>query len=100
MQHGSPPVLLCLSANRLAGIGIQDHPPLVTLSVPMPAALFALEIEQTIERTGDLIEGAAFGNSLPRARIYPAETEIVLDEAQNGGLIRHRVVDVIAPRKG
>ena len=65
----------------------------------MPAVVLAVEIEQTVERSGDLIEGAAFGNGF-RGRIDPAETEVILDEAQYGGLIRYRMIDIIAACKG
>src|SRR5207248_7499911 len=90
-----------LPVNRLPGVGVEDQAPRLSLPVPaMPAVLIFIEIEGTIERSGNLIERATFSYRFTGGRIDATQTEIVLDEAQYGGLIRYRVVDVIPPREG
>ena len=56
---GPPDLPFATVRNGLPGVGIEDQPPLLTVLAAMPAALIAVEIEQTVERSGDLIEGAA-----------------------------------------
>src|SRR5690349_15708159 len=68
-----------LTVHGLAGSGIEDQKPVV-VTIAAPAEFVAVEIEQTIERPRDLIEGAAFRNGLRRPLIDPTEPEIVLDK--------------------
>ena len=87
-----------LPADGLASTGVEDQLPLRVM-IAMRVAVFVPEIEQTVERSGNLIEGAALSHGFTRGRINAAETEIVLDEAQHRGLIRHRVIDIVLPCK-
>jgi hypothetical protein len=80
-----------------AGARIADQLALVFI---IALALVALEVKQAVERSRDLVEGSALRNRFRRFLIDPAKTEVVIDEAEDGALVRHCVIDEVLLRKG